>query len=275
MNDAWYEVLDEPDAGGCAAVARVVATELTNGPWERGLQHAGPPAALLTRAVARLGGGPAHALPARLCFDIHAPVPTGELVLHARMLRPGRRVAVAEAVLATTSDPDRPLMTLRAWLVRQRPEPLPSAFTSPGAPAPPNEGPLHGRLPGWIEGYIDTIEWRWQSGGFYQPGPATVWVRQLVRLVAGEEPTGVERLVAVADSASGISSIASPLDLLFVNTDLTLHLTREPVGSALWMSAETVVDPTGIGRTRSELGDPQGALAQGSQCLFVEPRRAS
>jgi acyl-coenzyme A thioesterase PaaI-like protein len=275
VNDAWYDVLDEPEAGGSAAEARVFATELTNGPWERGLQHAGPPAALLTRAVGRLGGAPARALPARLSFDIHAPVPTGELVLQARMLRPGRRVAVAEAALAPASDPDRPLMTVRAWLVRERPEPLPSRFTSPGAAAPPHDGPFQGRLPGWLAGYIDTIEWQWQSGGFYEPGPATVWVRQTVRLVAGEEPTGAERLVAVADSASGISSIASPLDLLFVNTDLTLHLTRQPVGEQLWMSAETVVDASGIGRTRSELGDAQGAVAQGSQCLFVEPRAPS
>ena len=79
--------------------------------------------------------------------------------------------------------------------------------------------------------------------------------------------------MAVADSASGISGIASPLDLLFVNTDLTLHVQREPVGTDIWMHAETSVDAAGIGRTRSELGDAQGAVGQGSQCLFVEPRR--
>jgi acyl-coenzyme A thioesterase PaaI-like protein len=275
VTDAWYEVLDEADPGGSHATARVHATDLTNGPWQRGLQHAGPPAALLTRAVGRLGGGPPAALPARLSFDINAPVPTGDLVLQARMLRPGRRVAVAEAALAAADEPDRPLMSLRAWLIRRRHEPLRPQFTAPSAGGPPQEGEVRARPAGWLAGYLDTLEWRWQSGGFYEPGPATVWVRQHVRLVAGEEPTGIERLVAVADSASGISSIASPLDLVFVNTDLTLHVTREPVGQDLWMRAETVVDPTGIGRTRSELGDVQGTVGQGGQCLFVEPRAPS
>ncbi len=236
------------------------------------MQHAGPPAALLTRAVRRLGGAPEAALPARLCFDISAPVPIGDLTLTSRMLRPGRKVALAEATLATTTDPDRPLMVLRAWLLRQRHEPLPAEYTTKTAPPPP-DGPVQPRPVEWLNGYVDTIEWRWSSGGFFEPGPATVWLRQHVRLVAGEDPSGLERLVAVADSASGISGIASPLDLLFVNTDLTLHVQREPVGTDIWMHAETTVDAAGIGRTRSELGDAQGAVGQGSQCLFVEPRR--
>ncbi len=271
MTDAWYEVIDEPAPGGAEATSRVHATELTNGPWELGLQHAGPPAALLARAVRRLGGAPHDALPARLSFDIASPVPTGDLVLRAEMVRPGRRVAIAHASLTTPDQPDRPVMTLRVWLVRQRAVPLPHSFTTAAVPPPP-DGVVLPRQPGWLAGYLDTVEWRWSSGSFGQAGPATVWTRQLVSLVAGEEPAGVERLVAIADSASGISGIASPEQLVFVNTDLTLHLTREPAPGDLWMSAQTWVDPTGIGRTRSEIGDAHGAVAQGGQCLYVEPR---
>ena len=66
--------------------------------------------------VRRLGGLPARALPARLSFDILSPVPVADLVVTARTLRPGRKVALAEATLAAADAPDRPVMALRAWL---------------------------------------------------------------------------------------------------------------------------------------------------------------
>jgi hypothetical protein len=73
-------------------------------------------------------------------------------------------------------------------------------------------------------------------------------------------------------SASGISAVASPADLVFVNTDLTLHLTREPVGQEIWLRARTTLDPVGIGRTTGELGDRRGSVGHSAQRLFVEPR---
>lgn len=51
---------------------RLVATELTRGPWHAQLQHAGPPSALLARAAVRLGE------PMQVCritVDLLRPVP--------------------------------------------------------------------------------------------------------------------------------------------------------------------------------------------------------
>jgi hypothetical protein len=255
----------------------VHSTDRTTGPWAAGLQHAGPPSALLIRAVRRLGGLPPRALPARLSFDILAPVPVADLVVTARTLRPGRKVALAEATLAAADSPDRPVMTLRAWLVRQLEEGSPARAGIPATPAtapptPPEALQPMPRPDGWHPGYLDAIRWLWAEGSFEAPGPAAVWTRLGVDLVEGEEPHPIERLVAVADSASGISAVANPADLVFVNTDLTLHLTRVPVGEEIWMRAQTTVDADGIGRTTGELGDRGGAVAHSAQCLFVEPR---
>lgn len=274
--DAFYEVLEESEPGGTTQHGRFRSSVHTTGPWAAGLQHAGPPSALLTRSVRRLAGVPDRALPARLAFDIFAPVPVADLVLTAETVRPGRRIALVQASLAAASEPDRPVMSLRAWLVRQLDpaQPIPGIPVIPTSPAP---GRLEGSEPmsrpaGWHAGYLDAIDWLWVEGSLEAPGPATVWTRLRLDLVAGESPDPVERLVAVADSASGISAVASPARVLFVNTDLTLHLTRAPLGEEVWLRAETVIDPTGIGRTAGELGDPQGAVARSAQCLFVEPR---
>ncbi len=278
MPDCFYRLLEESDAGLVSGSARVHSTQHTTGPWAPGLQHAGPPSALLTRAVRRLGGLPERALPARLSFDIHSPVPVAELVLSARTVRQGRRVALAEATLAGADTPDHPLITLRAWFLRQLEPGSPAREGIPVTPAPaaPPTAPdaLHPspRPEGWHPGYLDAIQWLWAEGSLEAPGPAAVWTRLGVRLVEGEEPDAIERLVVVADAASGISAVASPAALVFVNTDLTLHLTREPVGEEIWIRAETTLDAAGIGRTTGDLGDRGGAVAHSAQCLFVEPR---
>ena len=274
MTDAFYRVIEESAAGGESLTARVHATEHTNGPWAAGLQHAGPPCALLTRAVRRLGGLPPHGLPARMSFDILAPIPVAELVVTARTLRPGRRVALAEATLATAVDPDRHVMALRAWFLRQAQPPLETLPETPVTPAPSWGGDLTtmARPAGWHPGYLDAIHWVWVEGSIEAPGPAAVWTRLGVALVDGEEPDPIERLVAVADSASGISAVANPRDLVFVNTDLTLHLTREPAGEEIWMRAHTTLDVAGIGCAIGELGDHASVMARSAQCLFVEPR---
>ena len=43
-------------------------------------------------------------------------------------------------------------------------------------------------------------------------------------LVAGEEPTGLQRVLAVADSANGVSAVLPLGDWLFINPELTVHL---------------------------------------------------
>lgn len=277
MGRAFYELLDESAPGASHAEARVRSTEHTIGPWDPRLQHAGPPAALLTRAIRHLTGLPEGGLPARLCFDILAPVPVAELVVRSGVVRPGRRIGLAEAELAPAAHPDRPVMTLRAWVLRRRPqEDMALALLASEAPAPAGrDAPVMPRPDGWRPGYLDAIEWRWGKGRFEQPGPAAVWARVLVTLIDGESLDPVERLVAVADSASGISAVADPRDVLFVNTDLTLHLNRPPRGEEIWMTASTVVHGCGVGCANGELGDCDGAVARSAQTLFVEPRAAA
>ena len=85
--------LYEPDGDA------LVATGLTRGPWNPDHQHAGPPAALLARAIER-ASGIAAGQTARLSFDILGPIPIGRMEIETRVLRAGRRVEQIEATLA-------------------------------------------------------------------------------------------------------------------------------------------------------------------------------
>jgi hypothetical protein len=267
---AFYEPIDDPVAGGRQSQGRYRATAQTAGPWDAALQHAGPPTALLARAVERLETGPPRPLVARLAADIMAPLPVDEVVVRARVVRPGRRVAWCTAELSAAASPDVPLVRAHAWVLRREaaalelPETPVEAAPAPGVPT--------SRPPGWNPGYLDAVAWRLVEGAFDRPGAATVWTRLLVDLLPGEQPSGVQRVAAVADSGSGISAVATPAAMFFLNTDVTIHLVREPVGADIWMSARTTLDPAGVGLARTRLGDAEGALGSAAQTLFVAPR---
>ena len=275
MEGCFYHLLDESAAGVDRMTARVRSTEHTTGPWAAGLQHAGPPSALLARAVRRLGGLPARALPARLSFDILSPVPVADLVVTARTLRPGRRVALAEATLAAADAPDRPVMALRAWLLRQAEPPidgLPDTLTHSPAPSGPHDlAPCRDPTGGTRATSMRSSGsgWRVRSRRRVPPpsGQGWPWTWSTESTLTRSNvwwPSPTPRV--------GSPRWPAPRTLLFVNTDLTLHLTREPVGEEIWMRAQTTVDAAGIGRTTGELGDHGGAVAHSAQCLFVEPR---
>ncbi len=267
--EAFYEPVDDPAEGTTSSAGRYRATAHTAGPWDPALQHGGPPTALLARAIERLAAGPRRPLLTRLSAEILAPVPVADLVVRARVVRPGRRVAWCTADLATAAEPDTPLVHLHAWVMR-REDDL-AVPRTPTDPAPPPGTPAP-RPEGWDPGYLDAVEWRTVAGGFGQPGPATVWTQLRVDLLAGEAPSGVQRVCAVADSGSGISALDAPARLVFVNTDLTIHLVREPDGPAVWMASTTTLDPAGIGLARTTLGDARGELGTAAQTLFVAPR---
>jgi hypothetical protein len=256
------EAFYEPLGGG-----RFRSTPHTRGPWDPAFQHAGPPAALLGRAIERCEPREGFVL-ARLTFEILRPVPVAEVEVAARVARPGRSVELLEGELAVASEP---VMTVRAWRVRA--STAPDVDRDPPPPPRPDEAtPPPAGLDGF--GYGRAVELRFAAGGWGQRRPATVWTRLLVAVVAGEEPTGVERVLAVADSGNGVSAVLSWDEWLFINTELTVHFRRPPRGEWICLDAETSIASGGAGLARSVLSDDDGVVAQGAQALLVAPRGA-
>lgn len=252
-----------------------VGTAATAGPWSPDLMHAGPPSALIGRAVETARsipefGIPESALVSRMAVDILTPVPVGPVSLRLRTIRPGRRVALVAAELSSGVS-GRVAMQARAWCTRQDPElEIPTAAPPASPPAAAGVG-LVGSPQDWGSGYLDAIDWTWVTGAFDLPGPATVWTKSRLPLVAGEPLTGLQRVLLVADSGNGIAAIAQPSELVFVNTDLTVHLHREAQGEDIWMHAETVIDALGVGLVNSVVGDTASGVGTAAQSLFVAP----
>jgi Thioesterase-like superfamily len=235
----------------------------TAGPWDPGLQHAGPPAALIGRALEACAPRDDMAL-ARVTLDILGPVPVSEVAVAASVARPGRSVELLEATLSAGG---RVAVVARAWRVARRGAP-PAGDAAAPPPIPDTADP-----PALFPGYGEAVEFRFARGGWREPGPATVWTRLRVPVVAGEAPTGLQRVLAVADSGSGVSAVLPFGDWMFINPELSVHLRREAVGEWICLDAVTTVEPDGAGLARSTLSDARGPVAHGAQALLVAPRR--
>jgi hypothetical protein len=258
MGGAFYE----PLGGG-----RFRSTEHTAGPWSADSQHVGPPSALLVRALELLPGAEEKAI-ARVTIEILGPVPLAELSVSASVERPGRSVELLTGEIGANG---RAVVRSRAWRVIR--SDTSSVRAGAGEPlARPEQARRLSRPDGWSAGYLDAMEWRGLRGALGEPGPATVWVRQQVDLVAGEEPSGLQRLFTVADSGSGVSNRLDPREWWFINSELTVHLYRYPDGEWIGMDATTIVGPHGVGTALSTLHDLAGPVAAGAQALMVRRR---
>lgn len=255
---SFYEPLED---------GRYASTPHTRGPWDPAFQHAGPPAALLGRAIERCEPRDGFVL-ARATFEILRAVPVTEVHVAARVARPGRSVELLEGELSVDGEP---VMTVRAWRVKASTAPDVNR-DGPPPPRPDEPTPPPPGLDGF--GYGRAVELRFAAGGWGQRRPATVWTRLLQPIVPGEEPTGVQRVLAVADSGNGVSAVLSWDEWLFINTELTVHFRRPPRGEWICLDAETSIAAGGAGLARSVLSDDDGVVAQGAQALLVMPRGA-
>ncbi|PHQ48082.1 hypothetical protein BLA24_32070 [Streptomyces cinnamoneus] len=249
-------------------------TSHTQGPWNPEHQHAGPTVALTTRAVehclATSGGDPLDV--GRITCEILAPLTLAPMTVRARLERPGKRVRLVRAELGQRG---RTVLTASAWAVAHAPGDLPVRSAPAAVPHRPPEGlpsvdPT--RRPEWDCGFMASVEWRFADGGFGRPGPAAVWARPRIPLLAGEAVSPLQRLLLTADSANGVSA-ELPIDRwLSISPELTVHVARLPRGPWLCLDAETSAGPGETGLATGRLWDGEGLVARSAQCLLLAPQ---
>lgn len=246
------------------------ATELTRGPWDSRLQHAGPAAALLARAVEQHPAAAGMAV-ARLTYELLRPLPVGGAFrVTVAEGRGGRKVRGVEATLV---EEGRPAVRATALLMRTADVPVGEV----AAPAPiagvaeaePWQFPFFNDP----VGYHVSMEGR-RAAGTFGSGRMAVWFRLKCAVIEGEEPSPLQRLAAAADSGNGISVALDLRRYTFVNPDLTIALLRRPVGEWFALDARTLAAGEGLGLADTRYWDERGVLGRGVQTLLVEPRAA-
>lgn len=239
--------------------------------WSEAMQHGSPPAALLVRALEGCAAAPGTRL-TRVAMEILGPIPLAGHRVRAWVERPGRQVALvaAELLAPTPAGELRAVATARAWrLATDDTAAVESAWDGPLAPRA--AGAPWDPLTKYRPGYIDSLEWVMvrESG---PDGPGQVWARPTVQVVEGEAMSPLQRLFTVVDSANGIGAKLDIRHWTFLNTDLVVHLHREPVGQWVGLSAQTSVGPDGVGMCAAVVYDERGPVARSAQTLLVRGR---
>ena len=256
--------LFSPIAGGAYR-----PTDLTRGPWSPDSQHGGPPSALLAYAVEQTE--PHSMFVARFTVEFIRPVPLAPLTVTSRVTRPGRRVQLVEATLAADGEPVARAMALR---IRMHDGiDLPPEASGPAETLPPPDSIESVRLVpvDWVN-FGDALDTRPLIGGLTEPGPSVAWIRLQVPVVAGEEPSPLQRTLVAADCGNGISSAVDIDRYLFINPDLTVYQHRPAAGEWIGLDALTRLESHGSGLAESALFDAGGRFGRSLQSLYVDHR---
>lgn len=242
------------------------STAFTTGPWRNEHQHAGPPAALLARAFEEIAGE----MPiVRITYELMRPVPVATLRIESRTLRPGRKVRLLQATLWAG---ETELVRATALCIREKHivyQPPPVVAPQVDMPTPEQSSLTHFPFFKTAVGYHTAMELRVGRGGIGH-GFAAAWLRMKYPLVAGEQPSQLQRVAIAADSGNGVSTALDWRRYVFINPDLTLYVHRLPEGDWVGLHAHTQVESQGRGLADDQLHDARGPIGRAVQSLFVD-----
>lgn len=250
---------------------RFEATELTRGPWSDGLQHGGPPSALLAGTLARDTEGPPTWHLSRLSVALLRPIPIAPVRVQSAVDRRGRNVQWLRAEL--TDDEGTLLAQATATRILRDELSLPPAKDPPAPQLPPPQSQPSFSFPFFTAevAYHRAVDVRVVRGRWSHE-PTAAWLRPRVPLVAGRPMLPLEALTIVADAANGVSVVLDVRRFVFVNPDLTLALARPVQGSWFGLDTHATADPGGTGLCQAEIHDELGPCGRSLQTLMVRAR---
>jgi acyl-CoA thioesterase len=223
---------------------------------------------------------------ARLTVDLFRPVPSAALRVLVEPVRTGRRILTLQASIVA----DGVEVTRGQALLLHRsdapvgsesfpPPPGPDGFeTNTGLGRRParRENPTDVEAPHrpFLPGFHTTVETRWVSA--LGESPPTVWMRIPMPLVEGEETTSAVRAATLSDFGNALANQVGTGERAFggayINTDISLYLTRDPIGEWLCLRADHRQEAAGVGLVESVWYDTVGRYARGVQARLANPR---
>ena len=238
------------------------------GPWDARMQHGSAPAALVTWAAEAIPTAAPMQI-VRITLDLMRPVPIAPLKVQTEVLREGRKIQLA-AVNLLAND----VVVVRGSVLKVRADSLPLPSNIADAPVelpPPDRGrPLEPRFA--ANPFVTGLSVRAVRGAFLEPGPAAIWYRVDRPIVEGAGISQAMRAVIAADFCNGTSSVLDFDQWTFLNADLTVSLSRAPVGDWILLDAESWIGPDGAGIAAGRLADTQGYFGRAVQSLVIEKR---
>jgi hypothetical protein len=232
--------------------ARYTPTERALGPWGKRRLHGGPVAALLAHVVETHAAGDGL-LAVRLSVDLFRAVPMAPMDVEVHTLRRGSRLHVVAATLLQDGAVVSHGVGLR---LRRSAEPAVALSQSNPQMKPPATFEQIPVVPEPIS-HATSLELR----GRLVHDDAGLWVRAKCPVVAGCDLTPFERAAIVSDWMNPVANYG-PEGINFINTDITLHLFREPRGEWLGLQPAARHSCEGIALSDGTMHDLDGPVGR-------------
>ena len=237
------------------------------GSWNRAHQNGVAVAGLLAQAIeAAPTRSPMKV--ARFTLDIMRPVPFAPIAVRITPVRDGARMQLIDAEIVAGGE-----VVARASAMRVRMDESPTAEEAPPAHPGPDDAPPNPVTS--VLGAGHPMETRVVAGSIRQPGPGAFWATFNADVVEGEAMCALARAAMASDVGSAPSSIVERGKWSFANVDLSLYLTRAPVGAWVLVDAVTISAGAGVGLVNSTLADERGVFGRAHQTLFLAPIEAA
>ncbi|NUP82159.1 MAG: thioesterase family protein [Nonomuraea sp.] len=218
-------------------------------PWSPDMLHGRLLGGLAARALEERHAEPGLHF-ARLTVDLFRNSPMLPVTVETTLVRDGRRIRVADAVLSTEQGV---IGRASAVLLRQGEQPRDELRHTPAWDEPPPAGaPAEGQ--GWKPPFD-----LWRLSGWGEGGRGRVWLRETHPLVDEEPVSPLTRVALAADFASPLSNYGSE-GVSFINADYTITLARLPEGELIGVEATGHLSADGVATGQVTLHDTAGPI---------------
>lgn len=245
---------------------RFIPTLMARGPWDPTSLHGRVIAGLLAWAIERDHGSDDF-IPARLTADMYKLPKLDPVEVRTWVVREGGRIKVVDAEFISNGES---MGRATCQLLRKTAPPGGAVWSPPNWSVPsPDETPVP---PGRGMGMGGMWEMRPITGAMGTPGQKRTWMREVRELVEGSPLTPFVRVAVAADFTSPFAN-AGDQGLGYINSDVTVYLSRLPVGD--WVGFETINHQADAGVAVGEcfLYDEAGPIGSASCCALAQRRR--
>lgn len=236
-----------------------------------GGMHGGAVSGLLTGELETLAAAAGHGPAVSAAVYLLRPAPSGFVETRVTPVREGARVAVFENELWAADK-----LQAKASMCFLKPVPPEKSIANMPAPLlgsdtgdvlldPADLDAWHFPLQSMSESYLKAVDIRDDGNGM-------IWMQAVQPLFA--EATPFASTISFADFSTLLSVVSTgdrPDAGGWPNADLSLHLSRLPVGP--WIGLRTRSDwfPDGRGVTESEIHDVYGRIGRSTQAVVLAP----
>lgn len=231
-----------------------------------GVAASGAMARALEAEAQRLGRSDVR--PARYSVDLFRPPKMVPTTVAVRLLREGRRIVVIDAELVQDG---RSVARASATFLAPSETPAGKVWVTTEHPEPPSleQAPV-GSEP-HVPFFRSGADWSQRFTDHQDPAPKRAW-QTAVPVVAGEPATPFQAAASVADATSMVTHWGTH-GVEFINTDITLSLSRLPRGVQLGLATIQRVEEDGIAVGTAAVFDRDGVFGTASVSALANARR--